>query len=82
MESECTRLKISPTRELRLPTADAILTVEGHCYNVSSGYHQISLQLGLCEDDQSGDPTTGWEQTSQRLIVEEFHVGTNAVAGT
>ena len=49
-----------------------------------AGSHEIELHLSNCEfdgTDLGGDSVTGWQSTSQRLIVEEFHAGTNAVAG-
>ena len=56
--------------------------VEGHCHGISSGLHQISLYLGLCEQHVGViDTYTGMTGVTNRIIVEEFRTSTGIYAG-
>lgn len=63
------------------------VVVEGHCSGISSGWHDISLSVEACNASSTslmfdGFDSSIFEPTYQRLIIEEFFLGTNKIAGS
>lgn len=57
------------------------VAVEGHCSNILSGSHKITLRIEGCEFGKFIGADTGFNEHTERIIIEEFRKSSNIIGG-